>query len=60
MKQKPFRAIIEWDPNLPAGIVIYPLGGSDERDDKIRTILEQALTSLQAEHAEIQEKQRVA
>lgn len=56
----PFRAIVQWDSALPSKFIVFPLGGTAERDDQIRTILERALTSLQANHAGIQDERRPA
>ena len=54
------RAILEWPKDLSGVPVIYPLGGSDELDDQIRTILEQAFTRLQADRAGIQDERPAA
>ena len=55
-----FRAIVEWDPNLPADLVIYPLGNTAERDEQIRATLQQAFTGLMADHARIQDERPAA
>ncbi|MCH8055608.1 MAG: hypothetical protein IH857_05590 [Deltaproteobacteria bacterium] len=40
----PFRAIVEWDPALPGNFMVFPLGGTAERDDQIRATLEAAFS----------------
>lgn len=39
----PPRVIVEWPQGLSGAPVIFPLGGTAERDDKIRTILAEVL-----------------
>lgn len=40
-----FRAIVEWDPELPADLVIYPLGDTAEESERISEFLRERLTS---------------
>lgn len=47
-------AIVEWPEGLSGTLVIYPFGGSAERDEQIRRILKQTFTKLQAAQAGIQ------
>jgi len=52
----PLRAIVQWDPALPSKFIVFPLGGTDERDDEIRATLEVTFSKALA----IENKQRSA
>ncbi len=56
----PLRAIVEWDPGRPDSPIVYPLGGTAERDEHIRATLQQAFTGLVADDAGVQDERPAA
>ncbi len=56
----PLRAILAWDADRPDSLVVYPLGGTAERDEQIRATLQQAFTKLLTDHAGTQDERPAA